>query len=142
MDKVVSKIAALGIPGLVLLVAMAASGWAGGAAIVTALAVLGGPVGMLGGIAALTVLALISNALAKWGFERLFLATIRRLRANGTTVDEIRRKIEGYPISRDLKLKIQWHLDKLPESSLDVVQPASARWRSGSRRMQRPCGDT
>ncbi|MFC1604405.1 hypothetical protein ACFL5F_05185 [Planctomycetota bacterium] len=70
LDKVVTKIVALGVPGLVLLVAMAASGWAGGAAIVTALAILGGPLGMLGGIFVLGVLVLISNALAKYGFRK------------------------------------------------------------------------
>ena len=50
IDKVAEKIAALGIPGLVLLVAMAGSGFSGRAAIVVALATLGGPLGMLGGI--------------------------------------------------------------------------------------------
>ncbi|MFM6039787.1 MAG: hypothetical protein ACKPBB_18935 [Sphaerospermopsis kisseleviana] len=49
MDKIVDKIAALGVPGLVLVVAMAFTGWAGAAAITTGLAVLGGPFGMLGG---------------------------------------------------------------------------------------------
>lgn len=38
MDKIVSKIAALGVPGLVLTVAIGATGLAGGAAITTALA--------------------------------------------------------------------------------------------------------
>jgi hypothetical protein len=70
LDKVVEKIVALGVPGLVLLVVMAASGWAGGAAIVTALSMLGGPAGMLGGLLCLGVMVLISHALAKYGFEK------------------------------------------------------------------------
>ena len=41
MDKIVSKIAALGVPGLVLTVAIGATGLAGGAAITTALAAIG-----------------------------------------------------------------------------------------------------
>jgi len=48
MDKIVSKIAALGVPGLVLLVAISATGLYGAAAITTALAALG-PFGMVGG---------------------------------------------------------------------------------------------
>lgn len=56
MDRLVSKIAALGVPGLVLLVAMSATGYAGAAALTTALAALGGPLGMLGGIAVLGLL--------------------------------------------------------------------------------------
>jgi hypothetical protein len=113
LDKVVDKIAALGVPGLVLMVAMAASGWAGGAAIVTALAILGGPLGMLGGIAVLIVLALISKALTTYGFEKLFVATIRRLYEQGMTKSEIRAKIDSYPISREIKLKVLDALEKL-----------------------------
>ena len=59
MDKLVDKIVALGVPGLVLLIAMSATGWAGAAALTTALAALGGPLGMLGGIAVLGMLSLI-----------------------------------------------------------------------------------
>ena len=55
MDKVVDKIAAFRVLGLILLVAMHIVGFAGAAALITALAVLGGPIGMLGGIALLGV---------------------------------------------------------------------------------------
>lgn len=113
MDKIVDKIAALGVPGLVLLVAMSATGWVGAAAITTALAALGGPFGMLGGIGVLIVLALISKGLAQHGFEKMFVATVDRLHAQGTTKDEIRRKVDSYPISKDLKLKILDHLGRL-----------------------------
>ena len=52
-DKLVSFLVGLGVPGLVLVVAVYVAGVAGGAAIVVALATLGGPLGMLGGIALL-----------------------------------------------------------------------------------------
>lgn len=110
MDKVVDKIAALGVPGLVMVVAMAATGWAGAAAVTAALAVLGGPLGMLGGIAMLIVLGLISKALAEYGFEKIFFATVDRLEKDGISVEDIRKKVEGYPISRELKLKILGYL--------------------------------
>lgn len=41
MDKIVSKIVALGVPGLVLLLAIGATGYAGAAAITTALCAIG-----------------------------------------------------------------------------------------------------
>lgn len=107
LDKVVSKIAALGVPGLVLVVAMGVSGWVGGAAVVAALAMLGGPLGMLGGVAVLVILALISNALAKYGFEMVFEATVARLREKGVSDEEIIRKVDGYPISKEIKLKLK-----------------------------------
>jgi len=113
LDKVVSKIVALGVPGLVLLVAMAASGWVGGAAIVTALAMLGGPLGMLGGIALLCVLALISNALAKYGFERIFEASVKRFHGKGMSNEEILRKVDRYPISKSIKLKLKNSLEQM-----------------------------
>ena len=50
LDTVAEKIAALGVPGLVLIITISSVGLAGGAAIVTALATLGGPLGMMGGI--------------------------------------------------------------------------------------------
>ena len=43
MDKIVDKIVALGVPGLVLLVAIGTTGLAGGAAVVAALALARGP---------------------------------------------------------------------------------------------------
>lgn len=116
VDKVVDKIAAMGVPGLVLLVAMAATGWVGAAAVTTALAALGGPLGMLGGIAVLGVLGLISKGLTEYGFEKIFIATVDRLREEGTSKEDIKAKIEEYPISRELKLKILDHLEKLSDA--------------------------
>lgn len=113
MDKIVDKIVALGVPGLVLLVAMAATGWVGAAATTTALAALGGPLGMLGGIAVLILLALISKGLATYGFEKIFVATVRKLHEKDVPKQEIGKKIQSYPISKGLKLKINHYLEML-----------------------------
>ena len=71
MDELAKKIAALGLPGVILVVIMASTGLTGAAAITTALAFLGGPAGMLGGIAVLGLTGLITDALAKVGLEDL-----------------------------------------------------------------------
>ena len=71
MDKIVSKIAALGVPGLVLTVAIGATGLAGGAAITTALAAIG-PGGMIGGLVTLGVIGLISEGISKYGVDAIF----------------------------------------------------------------------
>ncbi len=113
MDQLVDKIAALGVPGLVLLVAMAVTGWAGAAALTTALAMLGGPFGMIGGIALLGVLGLISQGLSNYGFEAIFKATVEELRKKGKSKADIEREIGSYPISQDLKLKIKDYLQKM-----------------------------
>jgi hypothetical protein len=107
MDKIVDKIVALGVPGLVLLVAIGTTGLAGGAAVVAALALLGGPLGMLGGLALLGLMVLISNAVAKYGFRRIFESVVKGLQSKGTSRGEILSKINGYPISEDLKRQLR-----------------------------------
>jgi len=69
-------------------------GFAGAAVITAALAILGGPFGMLGGIGFLLVLGLMSPWLAKYGREMYFKG-------------KDNRKIESYPISNSLKKKIK-----------------------------------
>jgi hypothetical protein len=105
MEKVISKIAALGVPGLVLFIAMGATGLAGGAAITTALAALG-PFGILGGIATLGVIGLISQATTEYGFDAIFTGVIKELYKKGETKESILKKVESYKISKSLKRKL------------------------------------
>ena len=105
-DKIVGTIAGLGVPGLVLLIAMSVAGWAGAAALTAALAALGGPLGMMGGIAMLGVLALISYGISQYGFEKIVVAVIKKLREKGKSKGEVLSQMEGYPMSRGMKLKI------------------------------------
>ena len=111
MDKLVSKIAALGIPGLVLVTAIGATGLAGGA-ITTALAALG-PGGILGGIATLGIIGLISEGIAQYGVDAIFSAVIKELYRKGETKEEILRKIKKYPISKELKRKLKENIEKV-----------------------------
>ena len=109
MDKVIETIAALGVPGLVLVVAMSATGFAGAAAITTALAALG-PGGMLGGIVLLGAMGLISTAIAKYGFQAIFKGVLNRLMEQGMSKADIIKKIDSYPISKELKLKLKEYI--------------------------------
>jgi hypothetical protein len=106
MDKVVQKLVALGVPGLVLLVVVATSGVAGGAAIVAALALLGGPFGMLGGLGVLVTMGLVGDAVASYGLEKIFAAVVAGLKEAGHSKAEIRRTIRGYPLTAGLKKKV------------------------------------
>lgn len=111
MDKLVSKIAALGVPGLVLMTAIGATGLAGGAAITTALAALG-PGGILGGIATLGIIGLISEGIAQYGIDTIFSAVVKELYRKGETKEQLLQKIGRYPISKDLKRKLKEHVEK------------------------------
>lgn len=108
LDKVVEKIVALGVPGLVLVMVIGTTGLAGGAAIVAALATLGGPFGMLGGLALLGLLILISHAIAEYGVEIVANRVIRGLLQSGMSKEEIIQKIDGYWfLSSSLKRKMK-----------------------------------
>ncbi|MBD2200751.1 MULTISPECIES: hypothetical protein [Calothrix] len=92
MDEVVTKVAALGLPGVILAIAMAATGFTGAAAITAALAFLGGPAGMLGGIAVLGLTGLITEALAKVSLEDFLTAVYcqrRQTEPHGKLLEEI-----------------------------------------------------
>lgn len=107
VDTVVSKLVAIGIPGLVILGIAATTGLAGGAATIMALSTLGGPFGIMGGVAAVALLALVVNALAGETFEYIGIKVVQGLKKNGRTNEEITRTIDDYPISDDLKTKIK-----------------------------------
>lgn len=112
MDKIVSKIAALGIPGLIFMVALSATGLAGGAAITAALAALG-PGGMIGGIATLGIIGLISEAITEYGFDTIFSAVVNELYKRGENIDSLLKKIDKYPVSKSLKSKLKEKLRSL-----------------------------
>lgn len=111
MDKIVGKIVALGVPGLVLLMAIEATGLAGAAALTTALAAIG-PFGMLGGIATLGIIVVVSQGIIEYGFETLFKQVVKELIKNGETKESILSKINSYWVSKSLKLKLVEVLEK------------------------------
>ncbi|MEA5549977.1 hypothetical protein VB713_03100 [Anabaena cylindrica UHCC 0172] len=106
MDEVVRKVAALGLPGVLLVVTMATTGLVGAAAITTALATLGGPFGMLGGIGLLGIAALVSDALGKYGIEAILIAVYNERRKQ-ESIEKLCREIDGLAISSDLKRKLK-----------------------------------
>lgn len=112
LDAVAEKIAALGVPGLILAIAISYSGYAGGAAIVSVLATMGGPLGMIGGIVLLGILVLISNAIATYGAEVVIKKVIVNLKTKGLSKEEVLKKINSYPISMGLKLKAKEYIEK------------------------------
>ncbi len=114
MDKAIQAIAALGVPGLILLVTMGIVGWTGAAAITAALAVLGGPFGMLGGVALLGVMVMISGAITRYGLQNLALGVINEMKARGRTKADILEEMKKYPLSGDLKRKLIEYLNSLP----------------------------
>lgn len=125
MDKIVSKIAALGVPGLIFMVALSATGLAGGAAITAALAALG-PGGMIGGIATLGIIGLISEAITEYGFDTIFSAVVNELYKRGETIESLLKKIDKYPVSKSLKSKLK---EKLRSLNSEVNNDDEVKWK-------------
>lgn len=112
MDKVVEKIVSIGVPGIMLMVAISMTGLYGAAAITAALALLG-PGGMIGGVVTLLVAGAIASAISEYGFDALFRAVIKKMYRNGETKESIRAKIERGPWSKKLKTKAISELEQL-----------------------------
>jgi hypothetical protein len=104
MDEMIKKLAAFGIPGIILLVAMVATGLSGAAALTAALAALG-PFGMVGGIALLIFIGLSADKISEFGFEKITILVIKE-QLKQTSKEEMIKKIESYPITRGMKLKV------------------------------------
>ncbi len=105
MDDIVRTLAAMGLPGVILVITMAATGLSGAAAITAALAFLGGPAGMLGGIAVLGVTGLIAQALSTVGIYTL-LCGVYAARAQSESKVSLLREIDCLP-TVDINLKLQ-----------------------------------
>ncbi len=112
MEKIASKIAGLGVPGLIFALAISATGLAGAPAITAALAAIG-PGGMKGGIATLGVITLLSEGLTECGVDSIFTSVVKELYKRGESKESILRKIEKYPVSKSLKRKLREELEKV-----------------------------
>lgn len=119
MDEVVRKLAALGLPGIILLIAMATTGLTGAAAITTALAMLG-PGGMVGGIFLLGVVGVAADALSKFGLEALLVDIYKERKRKGETQANLCKEIEDLPISGDLKRLLREELNRSEYSVGDI----------------------
>ena len=67
---------------------------------------------MLGGIAVLGLLVLISKAITEYGIEAIFKAVLAELRKQGETNEDILEKIDNYPISKKLKRTLREYVAK------------------------------
>lgn len=94
------------MPGIVFIVAMSITGYTGAAAVTSALAFLGGPAGLYGGIAILPIIAIASDYLAKYGLEFLVAKIYQeRINTQGVTVSEVVREITDLKFISDSSKK-------------------------------------
>ena len=106
IDKMIDKISFLGVPGLVFLVLLSFSPWAGGAAIMSTLSLLGGPFGAIAGIGVLLVFSKYGSKISALGYNKVISLVIHRMRSKGKTEEEIVEEIKSFPITDELKRKV------------------------------------
>lgn len=112
MDKLISKLARLGVPALVIVISMGTTGLTGAAVITAGLALLGS-FGIMGGIATLGVITLLAQGLTEYGFDAIFTELVREFFKRGETKRSIYEKIDKYPVSKSLKRKLKEELEKI-----------------------------
>ena len=112
MDTIIKKVAAMGVPGLVLTVAIELTGFTGAAAFTTALASLG-PGGMFGGVMTLLAVAALSDLIAEYGFEKVAEGVLKELYKKGESKESIKAKVSKYPVTAKLKSKLYDVVDNL-----------------------------
>jgi len=117
MDEIIDKLAGLGVAGLVLAIVIATTGFAGAAALTAGLAILGGPFGMIGGIAALGLITVAAAAISKFGIDAIAIGIINELKKKGKSSSEIISEIDSFPIiTKNLKRKLKDYVNKASET--------------------------
>ena len=114
MDELVKKIAAFGLPGVVLMIAMSATGLAGGAALTTALAALG-PLGMFGGLFVLGAIGLLADKITEFGIENIAKLVLKE-HLKTTSKEELVELVKKSLITKSMKLKILDYIENFNEN--------------------------
>jgi len=121
MDEIVKKLAGLGLPGIILVV-LTVTFAGSNAAIAAAITALGGPFGIVGGIALLGLITVVGDTVAGYGIEAV-LKAIYTERSKTETVRYLLKEIKDLPISEELKLKLKNHLSPVIITDTEQVQP-------------------
>ncbi|MDZ8186115.1 MAG: hypothetical protein RMX96_14835 [Nostoc sp. ChiSLP02] len=141
MDEVVKKVAAVGLPCIVLLVIMATTGLKDAAAMAAALALLGGPAGMKGGIAVLGLIGLISDFLAKLILEG-FLTGIYSQRRQTQSQTKLLQEIDylllfDKNLKQRLKATIKTHTENVTKEVMDILENVPGMTHADQRDFKR-----
>jgi hypothetical protein len=118
MDEIVKKLAGLGLPGVILVIITVASGGSS-AAVAATLTALGGPFGILGGIALLGLITVVGDAIAAYGIEAI-LKAIYSERSKTESINSLLQEIKNLPITEELKIKLRNQLS--PEINADFAE--------------------
>ncbi|MBD2291038.1 hypothetical protein H6F92_20570 [Microcystis wesenbergii FACHB-1317] len=121
LDEVAKRIGSLGLPGVILVVTVSTSG-ATTYPIAFALATLGGPLGVFGGLGLLSLTTVVGDVLTNYGIEAV-LAAIYKDRRKQEAQEDLIKEVEGLPITQGLKLKLKQQIESVEVVSEDIGSP-------------------
>lgn len=119
MDEIGKKLAALGLPGIILII-MTASVSGSNAALAAILTGLGGPFGILGGIGLMGLLSVLGDVVGGYGIEAV-LKFVYKERSKTESTSSLLEEIKNLPIKDELKTSLKNHLS--PEIYSDPAEP-------------------
>lgn len=106
MDEVIKKIASLGLPGVIFVITLGTRGVATFLAVPIAIALLGGPFGVIGGITVLGLATLVSDAIAGFGLDAILSSVYKERRKTEPSASLV-SEIDNLFISDELKYKLK-----------------------------------
>lgn len=105
LDEIIQKLASLGLPGVIFIIAVSASS-ATAYPMIYALFGLGGPFGLLGGLGVLGISTIVGDIVTGYGIEAL-LKAIYLKRRETETQEYLIKEVEDLPITQALKLNLK-----------------------------------
>lgn len=118
MDRIIDKLAGLGVAGIVLVCVIASSGLTGVYALTAALSTLGGPFGgMFVGLTMLGLIAMTSALIAKIGIDQVVILVSQKIIKKGKSKKQLIKELNSMPwkivLSEELRLKIKDKISKV-----------------------------
>ncbi|WP_427160916.1 hypothetical protein ACQFX9_04625 [Aliinostoc sp. HNIBRCY26] len=107
MEEFIKEVAEKGFPAVLLLALMGTTGLTGMAGVTSALLMLGGPFGIAGGAALLSITGLAADMLSRYGLEILLVSIYEQRLQNGESKRNLCQEIRRLPISDGLKRTIE-----------------------------------
>ncbi|MEG5034526.1 endonuclease/exonuclease/phosphatase family protein [Microcoleus sp. AT3-D2] len=107
MDSLIRNTITIGLPALMLFIAILATGKTGDAAVWSGLVKVGGSFGMLIGLGVLVFVGFVANYFSYFVVDSLLVRFYQKRRVLGQE-EQLVREIDKLPITNDLKIKLKW----------------------------------
>ncbi len=107
MDSIIRNTITVGLPALMLFIAIAATGKTGDAAVWSGLVKVGGSFGMLIGLGVLVFVGFVANSVSYFVVDSLLVRFYQK-RRELEQPEQLVIEIDKLPITNDLKIKLKW----------------------------------